>query len=105
MKVYTVQRQNKFDYDCSVELLNLGCYADKEKAIARAKQEYERMQGEYEDEMLKYSDKDVYDPDDYDSGALYVEADDEEGFYLITYGADEHYENHIAFVDEWEVQE
>lgn len=105
MKVYTVHRQDKFDYDFSVELVNLGCYTDKAKAVARAKKEYECMQGEYEDKMLKYSDKDIYDPDEYGSGALYVETDDEYGFYLISFGTDEHYESHIAWVDEWEVEE
>ena len=104
MRVYTVHRQNKFDYDFSVELLNFGCYVNKEKAMAEAKREFGRMQGEYEDEMLKYSDRDVYDPDEYDSGALYVEADDEDGFYFISFGAQDHYESHIVWVDEWEVQ-
>ena len=56
MKVYTVERQNKFDYDFSVELLKIGCFFDKAKAIVLAKEEFESMQGEYEDEMLKYSD-------------------------------------------------
>lgn len=105
MKVYTVQRQDEFDYDFSVLLTNLGCYADKAKAIARSKAEYERMQGEYEDEMLKYSDTDIYDPEEYCSGALDVEADDECGFYAITFGAEEHYETHGVWVDEWKVQE
>ena len=105
MKIYTVQRQDKFDYDFSVSLVNLGCYSDKAKAIARAKKEYGCMQGEYEDEMLKYSDKDIYDPNEYDSGALYVETDDEDGYYIITFGADEHYESHGVWVDEWELEE
>lgn len=104
MRVYTVHRQNKFDYDCSVELLNLGCYVNKQKAIARAKAEYECMQGEYEDDMLHYSDKNAYDPNEYDSGALYMEADDNDGFYVITFGADDKCETHCAWVDEWEVQ-
>ena len=85
MKIYTVQRQDKFDYDFSVSLVNLGCYSDKAKAIARANKEYGCMQGEYEDEMLKYSDKDIYDPDEYSSGALYVETDDEDGYYGIVF--------------------
>ena len=104
MKIYTVQRQDKFDYDFSVLLTNLGCYTDKTKAIARSKAEYEHMQGEYEDEMLKYSDTDIYDPNDYGSGALEVEVDDECGFYSISYGMHEDYETHGVWVDEWEVQ-
>ena len=105
MKVYTVERQNKFDYDFSVELLKIGCFFDRAKAIALAKEKFESMQGEYEDEMLKYSDKDIYDPDEYDSGALYVEEDDEYGYYCISFGAEEHYESHIVWVEEWDVEE
>ena len=105
MKVYTVQRQDKIDYDFSVELLNLGCFASKEKAAERAMVEYESMQGEYEDQMLKYSDKDIYDPDEYGSGALYVEEDIADGYYVITYGADEHHECHSVWVDEWDIEE
>ena len=103
MKVYTVQRQDKFDYDFSVALVNIGCYTDKAKAIEAAKKEYENMQGEYEDKMHEYSDVEVYDPDEYGSGALYVEADDVYGYYEITFGAFEHYETHCVWVDEWEV--
>ena len=101
MKVYTVQRQDKFDYDFSVELRKCGCYINRDKAIARAKQIYERICGEYEDEMLHYSDKDEYDED---SGALSVEEDTENGYYRISFGFEENYEVHSVAVDEWEVQ-
>ena len=102
MKVYTVYRQDKFDYDCSVSLVKLGCSLNKEKAIKIAKQEYEVMQGEYEDQMSKYSDTDVYDPNEYDSGALFTEEDD--GVYFISFGADEDYESHTVWVDEWDLE-
>lgn len=104
MRVYTVQRQDKFDYDFSSAIINLGCYINKDKAIAVAKAEYECMQGEYEDSMLHYSNQDIYDPNEYGSGALCVETDDEYGFYLITFGADDKCESHCVWVDEWEVQ-
>ena len=105
MKVYTVERQNKFDYDFSIELLKVGCFLDKAKAIELAKAEYESMQAEYEDQMLKYSDEDIYNPHEHDSGALYVEEDDECGFYFISFGNDEHYESHCVWVEEWDVTE
>lgn len=60
MKNYTVERMDKYDYDFSVEIKKGGCYSDKEKALKRAKEIYEMMCGEYENEMLRYSDKDVY---------------------------------------------
>lgn len=105
MKVYTVERQNKFDYDFAVELLKVGCFLDMQKAIELAKKEYESIQAEYEDQMLKYSDEDIYNPHEHDSGALYVEEDDECGFYFISFGNDEHYESHCVWVEEWDVTE
>lgn len=105
MKIYTVQRQDKFDSESSVSLLNLGCYTDKERAIERARAEYEIMRYEYEANMLKYSDTDTYNPEEYGSGALFIEEDNEYGLYFISYGSEENYESHTTWVDEWEVQE
>lgn len=104
MKVYTVQRMDKFDYDFSVEVTNHGCYADKEDALRKANKTYKSMCAEYEDNMLKYSDTEIYDPDDDTSGALYIEEDHENGYYAIAFGADENYESHVIGVDEWIVQ-
>lgn len=103
MKVYTVQRKDKFDYDFSVMLTKCGCFADKEKAKKRARSVYEGMCGEYEDEMLEYSDKDEYE-DEYD-GALVVEEDPENGYYCISFGYEENHEVHNVAVNEWELQE
>lgn len=103
MKVYTVYRQDKFDYDCSVTLIKLGCSSNRDKAIEIAKQEYAYMQGEYEDQMSHYGNIDIYNPNEYGSGALFTEEDD--GVYFISFGADEDYESHTVWVDEWEVQE
>lgn len=101
MKIYTVNRQDKVDYDCSVCLLKLGCFSDRDKAVEIAKKEYQSMQGEYEDKMLKYSNKDIYDPEEYSSGALFVEEDN--GLYFISFGADEEYESHTVWVEEWDL--
>jgi len=103
MKFYTVYRQDKFDYDCSVSLIKIGCSLNEQKAIEIAEREYEVMQCEYEDQMSKYSDVDIYDPDDYSSGALFTEEDN--GVYFISFGADEYYESHTVWIDEWDVEE
>lgn len=103
MKIYTVQRQDKFDYDFSVELQNCGCYADRDKAIARAKQIYENMQGEYEDEIIEYDDEDDY-PSEED-GRVELYEDDNGIYYEISFGFEEHHEVHSVAVDEWELQE
>lgn len=102
MTVYTVQRQDKYDYDFSILLQNLGCYTDKAKAMERSQVEYEHMKDEYKNDMLKYSDTDTYDPED---DALSVEEDEEYGFYSISFGMDEDYETHAVWVDEWKVKE
>lgn len=103
MKIYTVQRKDKFYYDFSVELKKCGCFKDIEEAKRKAKSVYESMCGEYEDEMLEYSDKDEY--EDEDDGALYVEEDYENGYYEISFGYEEDHEVHTVAVNEWELQE
>lgn len=105
MTVYTVQRQDKYDYDFSVLLQNLGCYTDKAKAMERSNVEFQSMQKEYTSEMEKYSNVEAYDPDENDSGALFVEDDEEYGFHAISFGMHEDYETHAVWVDEWEVKE
>ena len=103
MKVYTVQRKDKFYYDFSVELKKCGCFTDIEEAKRKAKTVYEKMCGEYEDEMLEYSDKNEY--EDEDDGALAIEEDFENGYYRISFGFEENYEVHSVAVDEWELHE
>ena len=89
MKVYTVERMDKYDYDFSVEIRKEGCYSDKNKALERAKKVYESMCSEYEDDMLRES----------------VEEDPEYGYYAISFGYDEDYEFHSVAVEEWEMEE
>ena len=96
MKIYTVERLDKFDYDFSVELKKCGCFYNKEKALQKAKEVYETMCGEY-------SDEDCY--EDMASGKLYVEEDAENGYYCIAFGYEEDYECHCVAVEEWEMEE
>ena len=103
MKVYTVERMDKYDYDFSVEIKKGGCYSDRNKALKRARELYERMCGEYEDEMLRYSDEGEY-PDE-DEGALHVIEDKEFGYYKISFGYEENYEAHSVAVEEWELED
>ena len=103
MKIYTVERMNKYDYDFYVNITKHGCFTNKEKAIQRARQVYESMCGEYEDEMVKYSDEDCY--EDVASGKLYVEEDAENGYYFIAFGFEKDYECHSVAVEEWELDD
>lgn len=103
MKIYTVERIDKYDYDFSVEISKHGCFTNKEKAVQKAKLVYESMCGAYKDEMIKYSDEVCY--EDEASGKLYVEEDAENGYYCIAFGFEEHYECHNVAVEEWELEE
>ena len=103
MKIYTVERMDKFDYDFSVEISKHGCFTNKEKAVQKAKQVYESMCGTYEDEMAKYSDEDCY--EDEASGKLYIEEDAENGYYCIAFGFEEDYECHSVAVEEWDLED
>ena len=90
MKIYTVERMDKYDYDSSVEIKKYGAFRDRKRAIKKAKEVFNSMCGEYEDDIERYSDKDVY--IDEDTGGLYIIKDNEFGYYQISYGAGENYE-------------
>ena len=96
MKIYTVERLDKFDYDFSVELKKCGCFYNKEKALQKAKEVYETMCGEYEDGMAKYGNK-----EDEASGKTRIEEDAENGYYLVAFG----FECHSVAVEEYEIED
>lgn len=98
MIIYAVDRMNKLDYDFSVSMIKCGCFYIKERALQKAKEVYETMCGEYEDDMVKYADE-----DDEASGKTYIEEDAENGYYLIAFGRDEEYECHVVSVEEYEI--
>lgn len=103
MKVYTVQRQDKYDYDFSVLTINCGCFTSHEQAKQCAKRKYNDLCKECENEIAEFSNEAYYEePAD---GLLEVEKDDEHGFYAISFGCEEDHESHIVWVDEWEVKE
>ena len=94
MRVYTVERMDKYDYDFSVEIKKYGAFRDRNNALKKAKEVYHSMCGEYEDDIERYSDKDVY--IDEDVGGLYVIEDNEFGYYadeIIYYLQDSNFAN------------
>lgn len=101
MVIYTVTSTDRIDYDISFEQRQCGCFIDRNKALQRAKNAFEKAKLIYANEMEKYSNKELYPDDDWDSGALWIEEDYEGGYYCISYGADENYESHQVCVDEW----
>ena len=100
MKVYTVQYQEKCDYDFSVCITNHGCFKEKEDATEILKKVAARIKERYAEEIERYSDEEEY-PDE-DDGALYIEEDD--NIFYMTFGYQEDHEVHTVWIDEWEVK-
>lgn len=100
MKVYTVQYQDKCDYDFSVEMTNHGCFRNKEDAIDALKKVVATIKKDNADDMERYSDEEEY-PDE-DNGALYIEEEDD--FFNMSFGYQEYHESHTVWIDEWEVK-
>lgn len=99
MKIYTVQRMDKIDYDFSVSLIKYGCFASKEKAKRKARLAYEKLLKEYAEEIEEYSNEEYYEePGD---GLLEIEEDEENGYYRISFGFEEDYEMHNIAINEW----
>lgn len=103
MKIYTVSSMSKIDYDFSVEICNHGAFVNKADAIECAGSEFEKIKNKYVDEIIKYSDMEIY--IDESDGRLYSEEDHEYGYYCLSFGACEHYECHSVYVEEWELTE
>ena len=91
MKIYTVSSMSKIDYDFSVEMCNHGAFVNKADAIERAKMEFRNMTLMLD--MPKNDDE------------IYWEEDDTYGYYCVSFGINEHYEHHTAYVEEWELTE
>ena len=103
MKIYTVQRMEKYDYDFSVILKKCGCFTDKEKAKEAARREYKKLYSDCAEEIERYSNEDEY--RDVDEGMFEAIEDDENGYYRISFGYGEDYEMHNVAVNEWELEE
>ena len=103
MKVYTILYMIQDEYDGSVDLKKLGCFANKEKATKHAKLAFSVMRRRYANEINEYSDYEKYTEEC--EGALYMEADEENGYYCVAFGRLERRETHIISTEEWEVEE
>lgn len=104
MTIYVVSSMSKYDYDFSVETRKHGCFrpGSRDKAIAKAREVFEYLKSTCEEEIEEYSNEEEY-PDE-DSGALYIEEDDEFGYYQISFGTEEKHECHCVYVDEYELE-
>lgn len=92
MKVYTVQITDKYYYDFSVSTIKCGCFSSMTAALQKAKDVYEKLCSEFEEDMEDYED------------TTEIEEDPDTGYYSIAFGDEEDHEVHIITVDEWEIQ-
>lgn len=97
MKIYTVQIQEKIYYDFSVSTIKCGCFTTLEAALQKAKEVYEKLCSEFEEDIEEYEEE--Y------GGAAEFEEDPDTGYYSVAFGDEENHEVHLVTVDEWELRE
>ena len=95
--VYTIEITHRKDYDFSFEQRKMGCFYDKDKAISRAKNGFAVLKNMLANQIERYQDE--------ESGATWIEEDDDTGYYCISFGEDEEYESHQICVEEWFIEE
>ena len=89
MELYAVVKQSKYDYDFSVLTTKHGIFVNKMEAINRAKTVFEGMQ----------------EPGDEDLENLEFEIDEENGYFEMSFGYEEDYENHCVTVETFELSD
>ena len=102
MKVYTVSHSFEDVQYSSYEIEKKGCFVIREKAIKRARSEFDKLRERYASEIAEYSDINKY-PEEAE-GSLYMCIDDEFGYYCMAFGCPEKREIYAVYVDEWEVE-
>lgn len=103
MKIYTVTKQSKIDYDFSVETEKYGAFLDFDAAVKRMKKVVKELKAELKDNIKEYSDKETYIDED---NGLYTEYKDfENGYWACNYGFQENYESYQVCVDVFEVED
>ena len=102
MKIYLVQEFSRADYDFSTDIKHHGLYVNRCEAITKAKQVFENLKCEYEDEIDKYTYRE--DSDDYfdEDGEVEFEIDESKGLYEFHFGSEEDFELFSVTVEEIE---
>ena len=102
MKIYTVKGIHRIDYDFSIEFIKLGCFVDKNNALQRAKEAFEKAKAEdYAEDIAKYSDEEEC----CEVELVEFYENEERGRYGLSFGMEEDYESYTITVDEWIVQD
>lgn len=92
MNIYLVQEFSRADYDFSTDIKNHGLYINRNEAIVRARQIFEKLKEEYAKEIDQYTYKE--DNDDYfdEDGEVEFDIDEEKGWFEFTFGSEEDFE-------------
>ena len=91
MNIYLVQEFSRADYDFSTDIKNHGLYVNQYEAIVRARQVFEKLQEEYENEFSKYECED---------GEVEFDIDEEKGWFEFSFGTEEDFELFRVTVEE-----
>lgn len=102
MKIYTVKGIHRIDYDFSIEFFKLGCFKDRDNALRRAKEAFEKAKAkDFAEDIETYSDEEECDEDELVE--FYEEYD--KGYHRLSFGTEERYESYAISVDEWTVED
>lgn len=101
MKIYTVSTMSKIDYDFSVEVIKHGAFASFESAHEQWERAVAEFKYDHWRDIDKYSNKEIYQDEEF--GALYMETDDEHGYFCCNFGFEQDFESHQICIDEWDL--
>lgn len=101
MKIYLVQEFSRADYDFSTDIKHYGLYVNRDEAIVRARQVFEKLKEEYAKEIDQYTRKEDEDDDYFDEdGEVEFYIDDDKGRYEFHFGSEEDFELFSVTVEE-----
>ena len=97
MNIYLVQEFSRADYDFSTDIKNHGLYINRDEAIVRARQVFEKLQ---EQHISKEDDDDYLDED----GEVEFDIDEDKGWFEFSFGSEENFELFRVTVEEIEFE-
>lgn len=97
MKIYLVQGFSRADYDFSTDIKNHGLYVNRDEAIVRARQVFEKLQ---EQHISEDEDDDCFDED----VEVEFDIDEDKGWFEFSFGSEEDFELFRVTVEEIEFE-
>ena len=97
MNIYLVQEFSRADYDFSTDIKNHGLYMNRDEAIVRARQVFEKLQ---EQHISEDEDDDCFDED----VEVEFDIDEDKGWFEFSFGSEENFELFRVTVEEIEFE-